>query len=362
MSRKEDFLIKNELVSLTTLRGVAVLWVAIYHYKVFLREYSIDLNIFSKIAEIGYLGVDFFFILSGFIISYVYGGVLSKPGKESIFRFLGFRLARIYPLHVAVLLICLLLAYVFKIDLNTNVSLKSLILNLLNIHGWGLVHYTSWNEPSWSISVEWFIYLIFPVLIILVSRVRGTISNIFLILALAVGMFFYFKTNGFQTMNLYVYSTLARGIWEFVVGMCLFNIYKNKIYNSIIFDFLFLFNLLALVLTILLFKPFLLRDFICILILSSLILCVVQSSLFVKNVLSVTFLYKLGKISYSIYMIHWLCLSILTIFIKNSFLLDKILILFVYFISTISLACVLYHKIEVPSRYYFREKFVRNKV
>lgn len=362
MNKKEDFSIKNELVSLTALRGLAVLWVVIYHYKVFLRDYSINFSVFTKIVEVGYLGVDFFFILSGFIISYVYGEVLSKPNKEEILRFLGFRFARIYPLHLAVLVICFLLISIFKINLNTDISFKSLMLNLLNVHGWGLVNYTSWNEPSWSISVEWFIYLIFPVLIILVSRVRRTISNIFFILLLTVGMFFYFKTNGFQSMNLYANGALARGIWEFVVGMCLFNIYKNKIYNSISFDFLFLFNLLILILTISLFKSLLLRDFICVLILASLTFYAVQSSLFVKDVLGGTFLYKLGKISYSIYMIHWLCLLVLMNFIRNIYFLDETFILFAYFISIIFLANLLYHKIEVPFRHYFREKIVRNKM
>ncbi len=51
----------------------------------------------------GYLGVDFFFVLSGFIISHVYLSSLARPSRRALSIFLWHRLIRIYPVHVAVL-------------------------------------------------------------------------------------------------------------------------------------------------------------------------------------------------------------------------------------------------------------------
>ena len=80
-----------ELKPLTSIRGLAAIWVVFFHY-----------NRTFELSQMGYLGVDLFFILSGFIISYVYMDKFSSSElvSKNIKRFLALRLARIYPLHI----------------------------------------------------------------------------------------------------------------------------------------------------------------------------------------------------------------------------------------------------------------------
>jgi acyltransferase len=89
----------GNIPALTGLRGVAAVWVMLYH--MFTGR---DI----PVVEFGYVGVDIFFVLSGFVLAHVY---LRDPGLttgEGYLRFLGVRLARVYPLHVLTL-VCLLL-------------------------------------------------------------------------------------------------------------------------------------------------------------------------------------------------------------------------------------------------------------
>src|SRR5262249_48688850 len=117
----------------------------------------------------GYLGVDFFFVLSGFIITHVYLANLAHPTAAATRVFLWHRFVRIYPVHVAVLaglMVLLAIGRVAGIPLNNpeDWSSADLLWNLTLLHAWGFVDHPSWNVPSWSISAEWFAYLLFPLL------------------------------------------------------------------------------------------------------------------------------------------------------------------------------------------------------
>ena len=113
----------------------------------------------------GYLGVELFFTLSGFILCHVYLDSVADGG----FRYFGFlwaRLARIYPLHLATLAgvgVMALAAQAAGRTIEASVlSWSSLPANLLLVHAWGFAPVAGWNHPSWSISAEWFAYLTFP--------------------------------------------------------------------------------------------------------------------------------------------------------------------------------------------------------
>src|SRR6202161_3995096 len=123
----------------------------------------------------GYLGVELFFVLSGFILCPVYLDQVADGG----FRygsFLWARLARIYPLHLATLagigaMALAALAAGRVIDPNI-LSWSSLPANLLLVQAWGYAPQAGWNHPSWSISAEWFAYLSFPVFAIAAAGLR----------------------------------------------------------------------------------------------------------------------------------------------------------------------------------------------
>lgn len=147
---------------LTSLRFFAALWVVLYDYWPNLVGAGAALpNLVAK----GYLGVELFFILSGFILSHVYRTSV-ETGRFRYGSFLWARLARVYPLHIATLVGVGLMAgaaSVAGIAVDPNLTAwEALPANLTLTQAWGLSPVAGWNHPSWSISAEWFAYLTFP--------------------------------------------------------------------------------------------------------------------------------------------------------------------------------------------------------
>jgi peptidoglycan/LPS O-acetylase OafA/YrhL len=156
---------------LTSLRFFAATWVVLYAYWPNLAAPFTPL-----LVQRGFLGVELFFILSGFILCHVY---LSRFAQGA-FRYRDFlwaRLARIYPLHVATLAGVGLMAGAAilagrAVDPNV-LAWKALPANLLLTHAWGFAHVAGWNHSSWSISAEWFAYLTFPLFAWAALRLRA---------------------------------------------------------------------------------------------------------------------------------------------------------------------------------------------
>src|ERR1700744_3320893 len=92
-----------DIRSHTSLRGIAAVLVVAFHYAVPLRHVGFDVNRYTLLVARGYLWVDLFFILSGFILCHVYANQLVDI--RSIASFFRARFARIYPLHIATLLL-----------------------------------------------------------------------------------------------------------------------------------------------------------------------------------------------------------------------------------------------------------------
>jgi peptidoglycan/LPS O-acetylase OafA/YrhL len=145
---------------LTSLRFFAAFWVVLFHYWPNLAGPGAPM-----LVQKGYLGVELFFILSGFILCHVY----RTSVEEGRFRYGGFlwaRLARVYPLHLATLAGMGLMAAAatlagLRVDPNI-LSWQALPANLFLVQAWGFAHVAGWNHPSWSISAEWLAYLTFP--------------------------------------------------------------------------------------------------------------------------------------------------------------------------------------------------------
>ncbi len=134
--------------------------------------------VLEPIAAAGYLGVDLFFVLSGFILTYNYLDWFQRLERRAYLRFLGFRFARIYPVHLftigfLALLLVLAIALGESLSHPENFSVEDLVRNLLLIHAWTTATLLNWNYPSWSISAEWFAYLLFPVVAFVIVRLRS---------------------------------------------------------------------------------------------------------------------------------------------------------------------------------------------
>jgi peptidoglycan/LPS O-acetylase OafA/YrhL len=106
------------------------------------------------------LGVGFFFVLSGFILTYVYRDFAG----HSVWAYYLARIARLWPVHLVTFLIA---ALILQPDLlRSPLHVMTALINVLMMQAWlpinGLVF--SWNAPSWSISAELWFYIFFPFL------------------------------------------------------------------------------------------------------------------------------------------------------------------------------------------------------
>ena len=171
------------LPNLTPLRGIAALLTVIFHVDLFVGSGGDLLLKFKDSMLINrlYLMVDFFFVLSGFILCHVYATWFNQSVKRTDFkRFTIARLARVDPLHVAMLL---LTALIFGISgavgipenviVQTENSAWSFVTNLLLLQAMNLHNWFSWNHASWSISTEWWMYMLFPFLVKPVTQLRA---------------------------------------------------------------------------------------------------------------------------------------------------------------------------------------------
>ena len=173
----------REIKSLTGLRGYAALWVCLHHYHY--GDYSGELSYYLKLAKQGSWGVIIFFVLSGFIMAYVYQSWFRDGlNRREYSHFMFIRFARVYPLHLLTLLLWLGFCVIGFIGYNQNDTAYTFVLNLLLLHAWGFTDAISWNQPSWSISTELFCYLVFPVWMIYVRglKVRNLLPALMLIM------------------------------------------------------------------------------------------------------------------------------------------------------------------------------------
>lgn len=149
----------TELRQLTGARGIAAWAVVLYHLRLSIAGLpGPAVAVLGK----GYLAVDFFFLLSGFVIWLAWH---DRVGVET-WRFWQKRVARIWPLHLAMLGFALGLALVLAARGRPDAAfpLAELPIQLLLVQMWGTTHALHWNDPAWSISAEVAAYLLFPLL------------------------------------------------------------------------------------------------------------------------------------------------------------------------------------------------------
>jgi peptidoglycan/LPS O-acetylase OafA/YrhL len=163
----------ERLYSLDAARAVAALAVVFQHWEHFLsvapfaaaREQSPLYWLFAPFYDKGARAVTFFFCLSGFIFYWLYARKVHDRAVGPA-RFAALRLSRLYPLHLATLLFVLalqwpLISMLGEPFIYQNHDIKHFVLNLLLVQYWGLEDGWSFNGPSWSISVEIFLYIAF---------------------------------------------------------------------------------------------------------------------------------------------------------------------------------------------------------
>ena len=161
---------RPELRPLTSVRGLFAWVVVLYHIRLACLGWM-PIGVVQVLAK-GYLAVDFFFLLSGFVIWLNYGERLRAPGATA--DFLIRRLARVWPLHAVMLLFGAAIALTLLVSGRTadHFPFALLPLHLAMMQDWGWSNALLWNDPAWSISGEWGAYLLTPLVVLLVPRRR----------------------------------------------------------------------------------------------------------------------------------------------------------------------------------------------
>ncbi len=177
----------------------------------------------------GYLWVEFFFALSGFILIHVYGArsaILLQ--RRSYLAFLSTRLARLYPLHLATLLLLLGLvvftraiapvtghASIFDLPYHPVVNWQTFIANLFLVQAWNLFATLSWNAPAWFVSVEFLLCIFFP---LMAFTARGGMRRGLLLIAAGVaGLAALAQTSG-TGLDITFHDSVLRGMAGFAAG------------------------------------------------------------------------------------------------------------------------------------------------
>lgn len=211
----------NHRTEIDGLRGIAVLGVLIAHTNL-------------GILPGGFLGVDVFFVISGFLITSIIQNELDRE-SFSILRFYQRRVRRIFPALILVLLVTTAFAYLFLypkelVDYANSLVASSLFFS--NFYFWG-TEADYFATPSlytpllhtWSLSVEEQFYIAYPLLFLVINKFLK-IKKVILISLLFVSLFIaHWSSNHFQTASYYFPITRA---WELLAGGCIAQYLNNR--------------------------------------------------------------------------------------------------------------------------------------
>ena len=180
----------TRFAALDGLRGISAVAVAFFHVPLAFHLFG------SPLVRESYIFVDFFFVLSGFVIAHAYGARLT--GGAELGGFLVRRLGRLWPLHLATLaalvaieamrlLLASHLGTDARVPFTGETALSELLPNALLIHGWGY-NTLSWNVPSWSISAELFAYIVFGAAAVLARSRMLAVATLIVAVTWAVSL------------------------------------------------------------------------------------------------------------------------------------------------------------------------------
>src|ERR1700758_1885222 len=194
------------------LRGIAAIGVMLFHFNIFFLPQA-------RLPFVGraYVGVDLFFLLSGFVMAHVYGRLLASNWRAHWSEFARARWARIYPLFAMTTLAMVIAVALFKASLTyVSFTVGSLWLQPFLLQQWasGL----SWNYPSWSISTEAeaYVYFVFCGYLLLTGKHPRLIATGCIIIVAALSI-----ANGGSLNTPVGISALLRTLAEFSLGVLL---------------------------------------------------------------------------------------------------------------------------------------------
>ena len=302
----------------------------------------------------GFVGVDVFFVISGYLITTIIIKELDN-NKFSLKDFYVRRARRILPALIFVILITSFVSFIFLTHSELNSYFRSVIATLLflsNLYFYKTTPYFSSEsdlEPllhTWSLSVEEQFYIIFPVVLLFFTKFFKKYIFLFfifvLISSLLICQFLALKTGG--TLNFYF--TLSRA-WELALGaICAYIIiYKNLTFSILLKNLLSIIGIIAILFSIFYFNRQTLYPSLYTLlpaIGTALIILFANKGTYVQKILSIKLFVCAGLISYSLYLWHQPILAFGRAFFDDFSITLKIILL----LSSLLLSIFSYHFIE----------------
>ena len=224
---------KGEIIAHTSLRGIGAIGVMLYHFLYFYAPDGTRLSLVDLINNYGLI-LELFFVNSGFIISYMYADFYYKRVTyPSTFRFLWARFARIYPVHILALTLYVgahTAKYLLP-EMNPTGPMDqfftppetpfALVASVLMIHAWGVTAGNSWNYVSWAVSAEFAAYLLFPLICLMIGRLKQ--FGLLLVLASAMVIYWYMDSI-FGDINVPGNYGAGRCIAGFALGVVTYHL------------------------------------------------------------------------------------------------------------------------------------------
>ncbi|MDR4483263.1 MAG: acyltransferase [Nitrospirales bacterium] len=357
---------RGNIQTLTGLRGFAAIWVVLLHVCFgkpdgYLPGFyqKIDWGLGNNIIIQGVYAVDIFFVLSGFVLTYVHRHEFERPlTLHGVRNFLSLRLARIYPMHLFIIGILIGAAAVGVWDQKV-ISYGEVVRNITLTNMWVD---PSLNTPAWSVSAEWVAYLCFPIIMKLLIPIRRRDCQ-FLIIFFLVTVYpmslMYFQ---WQWEWHYGWVAVARVLNGFILGCMMFCVQKHcAMLNDSLrasrwcLAFLIVFIVFLLMGLPIVFLYPLIPFF---------IVTLANAQTGIAQVFGNKIVVFLGTISFGIYMVHYPALEIVRYAFNdyysgvNSELNQPLLWIHLCGILglVIAVASLCYFWIEKPSREYLKRK------
>ena len=379
----------NYISNLTPLRGIAALLTLIFHIDLlFGNGGGLLLKLQdSKMINKMYLMVDLFFILSGFIMFHVYGTWFEKGVNTTDFKkFTIARFARVYPLHLFTLCYTIVL---FSITGRLGIpevpviqienSIFSIFTNLFLLQSMNFHKWFSWVHASWSISTEWWMYILFPFLVVPFAKFNPlgrAIATAACVLGYAIITVWLIPLVTFPpeipfvkpivadlTINVGYQYGFFRCLFGFVIGMMIYKSYQSNFLKKYLSNG---YSLLLLTFGFLICLHFAIPDIFSVLFLPFIILSVAYGSQGINKILNTAILQKIGDWSFSIYLVHqpvFYTLGAFIFYFKIPLQFDIFaawMSAFVLIGLVLLVSYLTYRFVEVPARHWLNPRFSSN--
>ncbi|MBS1571599.1 MAG: acyltransferase [Bacteroidetes bacterium] len=346
---------KQNLPILTGLRFLAAFYVFIFH-----AHLRLSLDFLPRFAQNiigqGAIGVNVFFILSGFILYYNYVN-REVNYKEFIYK----RLAKIYPVYLFGFILCLGVVYLLNSNIDHYFRIK--IYNLLLIQSYFPKYSMEWyGGGSWSISTEFFFYLLFPFLLKSITKLDKTKTVLLVLLtyffSIIPGLLF---NLGIIPIN-WNYTFPPSRLPEFFIGMLtavLIYRFNTKVSNKLIASII----LLCCVYYVLIGKDlqgYVIQNIIVIPLVTIFLIGVTTFKNSIFSFLGTKLFEYLGKISYSFYITQ----IPIFLYLDKNFIFknyNSLFYLIIVFVLNLFLSMIAYHIIEKPIHQFLIDRLKKRK-